>query len=234
MVGIETGAMVGMEAEAIGRNQSQRFRLLIQDRLNRRSLVFLLADRPVGHPDVAHCNKRARLTNPLRQASRKNVGAHYNNRSEVAKKPYGRPEAGSDRHRDAHDAASTGADRMALHYQTECRLGTRRINRSYSGYQAFVAILFDLIFGLLFELVATAFSLAFRLISLSVRLAVQVLKSSWRVLVAAMAALVFTLTLPFVILHRAIAQLAPAGRSWPRERSRDRPRNPTGRMGREV
>ena len=33
---------------------------------------------------------------------------------------------------------------MALHYQTECRMGTRRINRSYSGYQAFVAIVFDL------------------------------------------------------------------------------------------
>ena len=45
---------------------------------------------------------------------------------------------------------------MALHYQTECRLGARRINRSYSGYQAFVAIVFDLIFGLLFELVASA------------------------------------------------------------------------------
>ena len=105
---------------------------------------------------------------------------------------------------------------MALHYQTECRLGARRINRSYSGYQAFVAIVFDLIFGLLFELVATALSLAVRLIALSLRLTFHVLKSSWKVLVAVMAALIFTLTLPFVILHRAIAGLAPGGTasSW--------------------
>ena len=48
---------------------------------------------------------------------------------------------------------------MALHYQTECRMGTRRINRSYSGYQAFFAIVFDLFFGLLFELVASLLSL---------------------------------------------------------------------------
>ena len=43
---------------------------------------------------------------------------------------------------------------MSLHYQTECRIGARRVHRSYTGYQAVVAIMFDLIFGLLFELVA--------------------------------------------------------------------------------
>ena len=57
---------------------------------------------------------------------------------------------------------------MALHYQTECRIGARRINRSYSGYQAFVAIVFDLIFGLLFELVASTVGLAVRLVALLV------------------------------------------------------------------
>jgi hypothetical protein len=123
---------------------------------------------------------------------------------------------------------------MALHYQTECRLGTRRINRSYSGYQAFVAILFDLVFGLLFELVATALNLAFRLVAFSIRLAFVVLKSSWRVLVAVMAALIFTLTLPFVILHRAIARLAPASRLWPRERLAGSIRKPDWAMSREV
>ena len=66
---------------------------------------------------------------------------------------------------------------MALHYQTECRMGTRRINRSYSGYQAFVAILFDLVFGLFFEFVATFMSLTFRLLIFSARLVIQVLKS---------------------------------------------------------
>jgi hypothetical protein len=123
---------------------------------------------------------------------------------------------------------------MALHYQTECRIGTRRINRSYSGYQAFVAIFFDLIFGLFFELVATFLSLAFRLIGFSVRLTIQVLRSSWRVLVAAMAALVFMLTLPFVILHRAIARLAPASRFWPREGFAQSTQKPDWAFSREV
>jgi hypothetical protein len=123
---------------------------------------------------------------------------------------------------------------MALHYQTECRMGARRINRSYSGYQAFVAIVFDLIFGLLFELVATALGLAVRLVALFLRLAFHVLKSSWRVLVAVMAAMIFTLTLPFVILHRAIAGLAPASRLWPRERLVQSVGKPDWAMSREV
>ena len=118
---------------------------------------------------------------------------------------------------------------MALHYQTECRIGTRRINRSYSGYQAFVAIVFDLIFGLLFEMVATLLNLTFRLLAFSFRLALQILKHSWKVLVAAMTALVFTLTLPFVILHRAIVRMAPESRLWPREAWQDRLGSPTGR-----
>jgi hypothetical protein len=123
---------------------------------------------------------------------------------------------------------------MALHYQTECRLGTRRINRSYSGYQAFVAIMFDLIFGLLFELLATLLSLTFRLVAFSVRLAAQLLKSSWRVLVAGMAALVFTLTLPFVILHRGIARFAPSVRFWPRDGYARSGGKPDWAMSREV
>ena len=123
---------------------------------------------------------------------------------------------------------------MALHYQTECRMGTRRINRSYSGYQAFVAIFFDLIFGLLFELVASVLGLTFRLFSFSIRLAVHILKRSWKVLIAAMAALVFILTLPFVILHRAIARLAPASRLWPRERFAGSAAKPDWAFSREV
>jgi hypothetical protein len=123
---------------------------------------------------------------------------------------------------------------MALHYQTECRMGTRRINRSYSGYQAFIAILFDLVFGLMFEFVATFFSLTFRLVIFLARLVIKVLRSSWRVAVAAMAALVFTLTLPFVFLHRAIARLAPASRFWPRERFAQAAQKPDWAYSREV
>jgi hypothetical protein len=123
---------------------------------------------------------------------------------------------------------------MALHYQTECRIGTRRINRSYSGYQAFVAILFDLIFGLLFEVVASVLTLAFRVACLAMRLAVQILQSTWRVLVAAMTVLAFMLTLPFVVLHRAIARLSPPSRLWPREGFARPAGKPDWAMGREV
>ncbi len=123
---------------------------------------------------------------------------------------------------------------MALHYQTEYRMGTRRISRSYRGYQAFVAIFFDLVFGLLFELVASVLSLTFRLFAISIRLAAQVLKRSWKVLVAAVAAVVFMLTLPFVIVHRAIARLAPASRLWPREEFARPAQKPDWAFSREV
>jgi hypothetical protein len=123
---------------------------------------------------------------------------------------------------------------MALHYQTECRIGARRIHRSYNGYQAFAAIFFDLIFGLLFELVATILTLAFRLVGISIQLAVQILKGSMKVMVAVMTALVFTLTLPFALLHRAIAGLAPRGQGWRRDDFAGSVRKPYWAMSREV
>ena len=123
---------------------------------------------------------------------------------------------------------------MALHYQTECRVGTRRIHRSYNGYQAFVAIFFDLIFGMIFELVATILGLAWRLLVFSFRLAVQVVKSSWKVVVAAMAVLVFTVTLPFAIVHGAIAGLSPTGRFWRREGFAGSVPKPDWALSREV
>lgn len=123
---------------------------------------------------------------------------------------------------------------MALHYQTEYRIGPRRVHRAYSGYQAFVAILFDLVFGLLFEFVATFFSLAIRFTIFACNLLFQVMKRTWKVAVAVMAALVFTLTLPFVILHRAIAQLAPTADFWRRDRFAGSARKPEWSGSREV
>jgi hypothetical protein len=123
---------------------------------------------------------------------------------------------------------------MSLHYQTECRIGARRINRSYSGYQAFVAIFFDLFFGLFFELVASILALTFKLVGFSLHLAVQILKGSGKILVAATTALVFMLTLPFAILHRAIAGTAPRGQGWRRDGYAGSVRKPDWAMSREV
>jgi uncharacterized membrane protein len=107
---------------------------------------------------------------------------------------------------------------MALHYQTEYRMGSRgRICRSYTGFQALVAIFLDLIFGLFFEFVAMVLALAIRLVVVTLRLLVRVLKVNWKILVAAMTLLVYVLTLPFALLHRAVVQYRTRGRADPAE-----------------
>jgi hypothetical protein len=126
---------------------------------------------------------------------------------------------------------------MALHYQTEYRLGNRgRICRSYTGFQAFVAIFFDLIFGLLFEFVSMAIGLAVRLAVLVVQLAVQMLKINWKLLVAAMTLIVYVITLPFALLHEAVDRLRSGNRA---DRTDPQPRpashlKPSWALSREV
>ena len=73
---------------------------------------------------------------------------------------------------------------MALYYQTEYRLGRRygRITRSYTGFQAFLAIVLDLVFGLFFELITGAIALALRLIYLTLQTGFAVLRKSWSTL----------------------------------------------------
>lgn len=111
---------------------------------------------------------------------------------------------------------------MALHYQTEYRLGNRgRICRSYTGFHAFVAIGLDLVFGLFFELVCLILGTAMQFVGLAVQLAVRLLRINWRILVAAMTFIVFAITLPFVWIHQAVDRFrSPDGRepldSWGR------------------
>ena len=87
-----------------------------------------------------------------------------------------------------HTGSLRGAINMALYYQTEYRLGGRgRISRSYTGFPAFLAIFFDLVFGLVFELVVGVIGLALRIVSLAFQVAVLVMTKSWSTLVAVMA-----------------------------------------------
>ena len=96
---------------------------------------------------------------------------------------------------------------MALHYQTEYRLGNRgRICRSYTGFQAFVAIGLDLVFGLFFELVCSIFGLAIQFAGLAVHLAVRLFRIYWRIMVAAMTFVVYAVTLPFAWIHQAVSR----------------------------
>ena len=103
---------------------------------------------------------------------------------------------------------------MALHYQTEYRLGNRgRICRSYTGFQALIAIAFDLVFGLAFELVMLVVALAARLVVLAARLVVRILTVNWKLMVAAMTLLVYLVTLPFALLHEAVNRFRSRGGS---------------------
>jgi hypothetical protein len=126
---------------------------------------------------------------------------------------------------------------MALHYQTEYRLGNRgRICRSYTGFQAFLAIGLDLVFGLLFELVCSGIGLAVWIVTRTARLIVRLLRIYWRVLVATLTAIVYVITLPFVWVHRAVDRLRPGRReerpdSWAR---RDAVMKPSWALSREV
>lgn len=124
---------------------------------------------------------------------------------------------------------------MALHYQTECRVGTRRINRSYNGYQAFVAIVFDLVFGLIFELVSMAVALAVRLVSLVLQLGVYVLNGGGKALLTALSMAVYVLTFPFMLLHQAVVRsgLSHGGWSHP-DQPAARVRKPDWAFSREV
>lgn len=107
---------------------------------------------------------------------------------------------------------------MALSYRTEYQIGNRgRISRSYTGVAAFGAIFFDLVFGLLFELVACVIGLALRLVVLALRLALLVLTRSWSTLVTVAAAVLSLVTLPFVMLHHAVNRLRSRIESGRRE-----------------
>ncbi len=126
---------------------------------------------------------------------------------------------------------------MALHYQTEYRLGDRgRICRSYTGFQAFLAIGFDLLFGLFFELVCSAMALAAWIVMRTAWLVLHLLRIYWRVLVATMTAIVYLVTLPFVWVHQAMDRLRSRGTdehsgSWVRP---DAVVKPSWPLGREV
>jgi hypothetical protein len=124
------------------------------------------------------------------------------------------------------------SDRMALHYQTEYCLGHRgRIRRSYTGFPAFVAIVFDLVFGLLFELVFATLGLAIRIAVLTTHLIVRVLQLYWRLLVGLTTLIVYVATLPFVWIHDAVDRFRPEAVD---ERASSPPRKPSWAMGREV
>jgi hypothetical protein len=125
---------------------------------------------------------------------------------------------------------------MGLHYQAEYRVGRRggHVCRSYTGFRAFLAIVFDLVFGTLFDALGAVFALAIRLLLLSVHLAVEVVKLSWRVLVFAITAVIHLLALPYRLMQSRID--SPQRHRWPDPvgMPRGRPLKPDWGLGREV
>jgi hypothetical protein len=126
---------------------------------------------------------------------------------------------------------------MALHYRTEYRLGDRgRVCRSYTGFQAFVAIALDLVFGLFLEFVFATIGLAMAIFVLAVHLVVRILQLYWRAMVAMMTFVISVVTLPFVWIHLTVERLRKGGA---RESTGDRwsttpPPKPSWAYGREV
>jgi hypothetical protein len=125
---------------------------------------------------------------------------------------------------------------MGLSYQAEYRIGRRggRVCRSYTGFRAFLAILFDLVFGTFFDALGALFALVARLLILSVHLAVEVVKLSLRVLVFAITAVFHLLALPYQLMQRRIA--SPRWQRWPDPvgMPRGRALKPDWGLGREV
>jgi energy-coupling factor transporter transmembrane protein EcfT len=125
---------------------------------------------------------------------------------------------------------------MALYYQTQYRLGRRggRVCRSYSGFQAFMAILFDLVFGLVFELVSSVIAVAFRLVILTLQLVVQILRITSRVIVAVMTMVLYLVTLPFALIHETLARLRPPVKADCDTAFQGAPQKPEWAFSREV
>jgi len=97
-----------------------------------------------------------------------------------------------------------------------------------------LAILFDLVFGLLFDVLAAIFTLVTRSLILSVHLTVELLKFTWKMLVFVMTALAHVLAFP----HRVMQGRFDSPR-WHRSPEtistpRGRVMKPDWALGREV
>jgi hypothetical protein len=126
---------------------------------------------------------------------------------------------------------------MSLYYHAEYRVGTRggRVYRSYSGFRAFLAILFDLVFGTVCDVVAAVITLATRALVLSVHLAVELVKLCWRMLVFVMTAIIQVLALPYrLLLQNRIDPPSLERRPAPVCMPRGRVLKPDWGFGREV
>jgi hypothetical protein len=96
---------------------------------------------------------------------------------------------------------------MSLYYQTEYCLGKRgRISRSHTGWRAVAAIVFDLAFGLMFEMVCLSLALASALVVWSFFVSWCVLMLAWSLLGAILTTAVKLIALPFVWLHHAVTR----------------------------
>ena len=125
---------------------------------------------------------------------------------------------------------------MGLHYQAEYRIGRRggRVCRSYSGFRAFLAILFDLVFGTLFDVLAAAFGVAIAALFLSAQLVIELVHLCWRMLVFVMTAVFQVMALPYRLMQSKMDSPAWQRFSAPIGMPRSRAQKPDWGLGREV
>jgi hypothetical protein len=125
---------------------------------------------------------------------------------------------------------------MRLYYQTEFRIGERgrRISRRYTGARALAAIIVDLGLKLWLELIVALVGLAAWLSIWAIQLAFLVMAKTWRAAVAGMTVIVFVLTLPFALVHRAVDRVLARNRQHACGVPSDRYLKPEWALGREV
>jgi hypothetical protein len=125
---------------------------------------------------------------------------------------------------------------MRLYYQTEFRVGERgrRISRRYTGAQALAAMIVDLGFKLLLELVVSLVGLAGWLITLALKFAFLVASKTWRTAVALMTVVVYLVTLPFALVHQAVDRVLVRNKPGRSDSSVNPYLKPEWALGREV
>jgi hypothetical protein len=124
---------------------------------------------------------------------------------------------------------------MTFYYRTEYNLGRRgQVSRCYTGAQAFVAIFFDLIFGLGFEFVSALIRLASLFVVTAIKLTMVLFTHAWKLLVAAMTVIIYFLTLPLALLHEGADWLRSRGATARREARERHPLKREWRFAREL
>jgi hypothetical protein len=96
---------------------------------------------------------------------------------------------------------------MAVSYQTEYRMGSRCVRRSYNGPTAFVAIMCDLGFRVVFDLVVTTMELLLKLVAQSLVIAMRLCRVAFHAVTFTTWLTMMIVLLPIMVVKHMIEAL---------------------------